>query len=113
MFMNSKEDRATGVGRDGAVEENRTATNQFVLEAALLATSLEAISMRSAKSRIAEEVESGFQSYAELLRRRESLRLTSEDERALQQIMQQIRTRLNYLKVWRLGSSREPQESSE
>ena len=113
MSMNPKLDQATDSGRNGAVTDPRAAANQFVLEAALLASSLAAISMRHEKCRIAQEVEAGFQSYAELLRRKHSLRLIPEDEVALNHILQQIRTRLNYLKVWRLRPACDPQPKNE
>ena len=106
--MDPRLDKAVDSGRDGAVTDPRAAANQFVIEAALLASSLAAISMRHEKCRIAQEVETGFRSYAELLRRKHSLRLTAEDDLALNYILQQIRTRLNYLKVWRLRPACEP-----
>ena len=111
--MDPRLDQATDSGRNGAVTDPRAAANQFVLEAALLASSLAAISMRHEKCRIAQEVETGFQSYAELLRRKQSLRLSAEDEVALNHILQQIRSRLNYLKVWRLRPACEPRPKSE
>lgn len=113
MFMDPRLDQATDSGRDGAVTDPRAAANQFVLQAALLASSLAAISMRHEKCRIAQEVETGFQRYAELLRRKESLRLAAEDQVAINHILQQIRTRLNYLKVWRLRPACEAQPRNE
>lgn len=102
MSMDPRQDRATDTGRSAAANDAQAVTNQFVLEAALLASSLAGISMRDEKHKIVQQVETAFASYAQLLRRRESLRLSAEDEAVLQQILQQIRSRLNYLKVWRL-----------
>ena len=110
--MEPRQDKASGLEPATAPRDSHTETNRFVLEAALLASSLAGISMRDEKRRIAQDVESGFQSYAELLRRKESLRLTSEDDRAIEDILQQIRTRLNYLKVWRIPTG-EAQSSRE
>lgn len=111
--MDPRLDKARESGSAEAVAETRTATNQFVIDAALLASSLAAISMRNEKCRIAEEVETGFRSYADLLHRKQALRLTDEDDVALNYILQQIRRRLNYLKVWRLRPACEPHPGSE
>jgi|SRR5579859_1225028 len=114
MSMNSPPVNPADPGPGLHTSVNATAAaNQFVLEAAFLATSLDAISMREKKGRIAEEVETAFESYEKLLRRRASLRLTGEDDAAVRQILQRIRRRLNYLRAWRMHSSCDPQPTGE
>ena len=75
----------------------RSRVNEFIADVCRLSARLEPMSRRENAERLATILQSSREEYAELLQRKDALKLSADDSEMVQTMLERIKARLKFL----------------
>jgi len=81
----------------GMPQPMRSRVNEFIADVCHLSARLEPMSRRENAERLATILQSSREEYAELLQRKDALKLSADDSEMVQTMLERIKARLRFL----------------